>query len=178
MTFRGELLHIHRAAAGAAAMELPEASLTAGVGLDGDRYASRSGTFSARHHVDRQVTLIEAETLAALARDRGIELRPDEHRRNLTTVGVPLGHLVGAYFRVGGCVLYGGRLNVPCKHLEGLVGKAVMRPLLNRSGLNARIVVGGTIRTGDAIEPVDRATLPSDLVERNEQVPVEPAPEV
>ena len=35
-----------------------------------------------------------------MARDRGIALAPHEHRRNLTTRGVPLGHLVGQYFRV------------------------------------------------------------------------------
>jgi len=49
------------------------------------------------------------EVPEALARDRGIALAPHEHRRNLTTRGVPVGHLVGQYFRVGDCVLYGGR---------------------------------------------------------------------
>ncbi|MGD9751653.1 MAG: MOSC domain-containing protein [Acidimicrobiia bacterium] len=177
--FRGELLSIHRTSRGSEPMELlGQASLVAGVGIEGDRYATRTGTYSARHHVDRQVTLIEVETLEALRRDRGIELTAAEHRRNLTTRGVPLGHLVGAYFRVGPCVLYGGRLNVPCKHLEALTGKAVLRPLLNRSGLNARIVVGGALRAGDVIEPVDRTALPPELVAANELVPVEPAPNV
>jgi hypothetical protein len=34
-------------------------------------------------------TLIEVEVLEALARDRGVELAPHEHGRNLTTRGVP-----------------------------------------------------------------------------------------
>jgi MOSC domain-containing protein YiiM len=88
---------------------------------------------------------IEAEVLEALGRDRGIELAPHEHRRNLTTRGVPLGHLVGQNFRIGECVLYGGRLNVPCLYLENLTGKKVFKPLLNRSGLNCRIIVGGMV---------------------------------
>ena len=92
---------------------LPEATLIGGVGIEGDRYATGLGTYSKRPHIDRQVTLIEVEVLEAIARDRGIELAPHEHRRNLTTRGVPLGHLVGQYFRVGDCVLYGGRMNVP-----------------------------------------------------------------
>ncbi len=179
MTFTGSLLHIHRCAqAGAPMQPLEAAVLDAGVGIRGDRYALRTGTYSQRHHVDRQVTLIEAETLDALQRDRAIALDPSEHRRNLTTRDVALGHLVGRYFRVGSCVLYGGRLNVPCTYLQDLLDKPVFRPLLNRSGLNARVVVGGTIARGDLIRPVDRAELPASLVAANELTPVEPAPEV
>src|SRR5512135_211832 len=132
---------------------LAEARLIADVGIEGDRYATRTGTYSVRHHADRQVTLIEFETLEALVRDHGIELAAHEHRRNLTTRGVPLNHLVGRKFRVGECVLYGGRLNVPCQYLEDLLGKKVFKPLLNRSGLNCRIVAGGIVRPGDVIEP-------------------------
>ena len=132
---------------------LAEARLVAGVGIEGDRYATRTGTYSVRHHVDREVTLIEFETLEALERDHGIALAPHEHRRNLTTRGVPLNHLVGRRFRVGECVLYGGRLNVPCQYLEDLLGKKVFKPLINRSGLNCQIVTGGIVRPGDLIEP-------------------------
>jgi MOSC domain-containing protein YiiM len=70
-----------------------------------------TGTYSKKEHIDRQVTLIEVEVLEALARDRSIDLAPHEHRRNITTRGVPLNHLVRRYFRIGDCVLYGGRLN-------------------------------------------------------------------
>jgi len=154
MSWKGELLHVHVAVAASAPMrELAEARLLAGKGIEGDRYAERTGTYSARHHEDRQITLIEVETLEALARDHGIELAPHEHRRNVTTRGVPLNHLVARSFRVGECVLYGGRLNVPCQYLEDLLGKKVFKPLLNRSGLNCRIVTGGTIRPGAVIEP-------------------------
>jgi hypothetical protein len=45
--------------------------------------------------------------------------------------GVPLNHLVGQYFRMGDCVLYGGRLNVPCLYLENLLAKKVFKALLN-----------------------------------------------
>ena len=154
MSWKGELLHVHIAAGASQPMRaLAEARLVAGVGIEGDRYAARTGTYSVRHHADRQVTLIEFETLEALARDHGIALAPHEHRRNLTTRGVPLNHLVGRKFRVGECVLYGGRLNVPCQYLEDLLGKKVFKPLINRSGLNCQIVAGGIVRPGDTIEP-------------------------
>ena len=156
MSWKGELLHIHVADAASQPMRaLTEARLVPGVGLEGDRYATRRGTYSDRHNVDREVTLIEFETLQALARDHAIELAPREHRRNLTTRGVPLNHLVGRYFRVGDCVLHGERLNVPCLYLENLLAKKVFKPLLNRSGLNCRIERGGTIRQGATIEPCD-----------------------
>ncbi|HUJ87604.1 MAG TPA: MOSC domain-containing protein [Burkholderiales bacterium] len=154
MSWIGELLHIHIAAGASAPMRaLAEASLVPGIGIEGDRYATRTGTYSNRHNVDREVTLIEVETLEALARDHGIGLAPHEHRRNLTTRGVPLNHLVGRYFRVGDCVLHGERLNLPCQYLEDLLGKKVFKPLINRSGLNCRIEKGGTIRPGMPIEP-------------------------
>ena len=156
---------------------LPEARLLAGIGIEGDRYATRLGTYSKRHHIDRQVTLIEVETLEALARDHNIELLPHEHRRNLTTRGVPLNHLVGQYFRIGDCVLYGGRLNVPCLYLENLVGKKVFKLLLNRSGLNCRIVVGGIIRTRNRIESCNPGSLDVSVRLANEQTPLERPPD-
>jgi MOSC domain-containing protein YiiM len=153
--FTGVLLAIHIAPEASAPMvELDAARLVEGVGIEGDRYATARGTYSHRPHADRQVTLIEMETLDALSRDHGIALAPHETRRNLTTAGVPLNHLVGREFRVGGVVLAGGRLNVPCQYLEDLLGKPVFKPLIHRSGLNCRIVQGGTIRPGDAIRPL------------------------
>lgn len=153
--FTGVLLAIHIAPEASAPMvELEAARLVEGVGIEGDRYATARGTYSTKPHADRQVTLIEMETLDALARDHAIDLPPHETRRNLTVAGVPLNHLVGREFRVGDVVLVGGRLNVPCQYLEDLLGKRVFKPLINRSGLNCRIVTGGTIRPGDAIRPL------------------------
>lgn len=154
MTWRGQLTHIHIAEeAGAAMQPLDSAKLVAGVGIEGDRYATGRGYYSKTPRADRQVTLIEMETLEALARDHGIELAPNETRRNLTTRHVPLNHLVGRRFRVGAVLLLGARLNVPCKYLEQVTGKPVYAPLLNRSGLNCEIIESGTVRIGDVLRP-------------------------
>jgi len=175
--WNGRLLHIHIAAAAAQPMRrLESANLLAGSGIEGDRYATRTGKYSATHHIDRQVTLIEAETLDALARDHGIALAPAEHRRNLTTRGVPVNHLVGRYFRVGECVLFGGRLNMPCRYLEELTGKKVFKPLLNRSGLNCRIIVGGVVHTEDVVTPCDPASIDATLRAANDAIPLAPVP--
>ena len=133
--------------------ELAEAELVEGVGIAGDRYATGKGKYSDRPGEDRQVTLIEVETIEAIRRDHNIALEPLETRRNLVTRGVPLNHLVGTSFCVGEVLLFGVRLNAPCKYLEELLGKPVYAPLLNRSGLNCRIVRGGMVRTGDGVRP-------------------------
>ena len=154
MNWTGRLAHIHIAEnAGGAMQPLDSARLIKGVGIEGDRYATGRGHYSSMPRADRQVTLIEIETLEALARDHGIDLLPDETRRNLTTRDVPLNHLVGRRFRVGAVLLLGTRLNVPCKYLEQVTAKPVYAPLINRSGLNCEILEGGVIRVGDVLRP-------------------------
>ncbi len=130
----------------------PSVKLIKGLGIEGDRYALGTGKYSPFPDI-REVTLIEVETLEALIRDHDIDLTPDEHRRNLTTQGVPLNHLVGKQFWVGNVLLEGGRLNTPCRYLDLVTGKPVCDLLEHRSGLNCSIVQGGEIRTGDIIKP-------------------------
>src|SRR6185503_12108847 len=122
----------------ARAASAPMESLTsveaiAGAGLSGDRYTAGIGFYSPRPTDPgaREVTLIEAEVLDRLRHDHGLELGTTEHRRNLTTRGVRLSELVGQRFRVGEVVLEGIRDCPPCEHLEGIVGKPVMRPLVD-----------------------------------------------
>ncbi len=159
--WRGVLLAIHVCPAASAPMvELDAARCVAGRGIEGDRYFLGTGSYSAKPDV-REVTLIEQEVLDALARNDpplqggGIVLAPAQHRRNLTTRGVPLNHLVGRRFQVGEVIMVGGRLNFPCKYLEQLLGLPVMLPLYNRSGINCGIERGGVIRPGDAIVLLD-----------------------
>lgn len=130
-----------------------ELTLEANVGVVGDRYAKRIGFYSDMHHDGRQVTLFELETLQAIERDYRIALETTDHRRNVTTEGVPLNHLVGRRFRVGETLLEGVMLSVPCRHIEQITGKEIFNALLHRSGLMARIVQGGKLRIGDIIEP-------------------------
>ncbi len=177
--WRGVLGHIHVAPYASQPMQaLENCTVVAGLGIPEDRYATRKGTYSERHHIDRQITLIESETLDALSRDHQVTVAPNEHRRNLTTIGVPVSHLVGQYFSVGECVLYGGRLNVPCKYLEQLLDRRVFRPLIHRSGLNARVIIGGVIAVGDAIEPCDATHIDPTLRTENETHALEVPPEV
>ena len=154
----GKLLFIHVTESASQNMkELFEAQLVPGKGIVGDRYYSGTGKYSAKPDI-REVTIIENEVLRALRdnqpplQEKSIILKPSEHRRNLTTEGVPLNYLVGKKFSIGEVILEGGRLNFPCKYLADLLGKPLVLPLYNRSGLNCRIIKGGLIRKFDKIE--------------------------
>ena len=155
MTWRGVVsaMHIAQEAAGAM-VSVSEIRAVPGRGLDGDRYFHQTGTSSSRPGPGREVTLIEAESVDALGREAGILLAPGASRRNVTTRGVPLNHLVGRQFRVGEVLLEGVRLCEPCGHLESLTQTGVREGLIHRGGLRARIVTEGTIRIGDVIQPV------------------------
>ena len=68
-----------------------------------------------------------------------------------------LDDLLGRRFQVGEVLLEAVKDCPPCDHLQELVGKPVLQPLVNRGGLRARVVVGGVLRVGDRIsvlEPV------------------------
>lgn len=127
-----------------------EAKAIPGKGLVGDRYALQLGTFS-KPLPDFELTLIEAEAIEALKRDYGVEVAPGETRRNVVTRNVALNHLVGREFQLGNVKVRGIRLCEPCEHLEGIVGRPVIKGLRHRGGLRAQILTEGLIRVGDPV---------------------------
>ena len=147
-----EAIHVGREAAGPLE-PIREIRAIPGRGLEGDRYFFGTGTYSRHPGGGREVTLIEAEAIEAIAREANIALPPGASRRNIVTRGVPLNHLVGERFQIGEVLLEATRLCEPCAHLEALTRKGVLRELVHRGGLRTVIVKEGTIRVGDPIEP-------------------------
>lgn len=139
--------------AGKPMRSLSEAEAIAGHGLAGDRYSKGAGYYSKRPFPDgsREITLFEAEELEKLERETGIRLDPSESRRNVLTRSICVNDLIGKRFKVGEVLCEGIRICEPCTYLEKLTGKRVMRPLVHRGGLRARIVSGGTVKVGDGI---------------------------
>lgn len=147
----GTVEFIYIAPAATAAMRsVPEALAIPGVGLEGDRYALRQGTFF-KPEPAFELTLIEAEAMEALQRDYHVELAPGEARRNLVTRNVALNHLVGREFQIGQVKIRGIRLCEPCSHLQRLTGREVIKGLLHRGGLRAQILTQGAIHVGDSL---------------------------
>jgi MOSC domain-containing protein YiiM len=125
----------------------------AGTGLRGDRYATATGTWSGTGRGPRDVTLIEREVIDAVrGEDGGVDVREDQTRRNLVTVGVALDRLVGREFRVGAVRMRGIRLAEPCAYLEQLTGLVgVHAALVHRAGIRAELLDDGELRVGDQI---------------------------
>ena len=149
--WQGTVESIHIASAAREPMRaVQHAEAIPGVGLEGDRYANRQGTFY-KPEPDFELTLIEAEAIEALGREYGVELAPGDARRNVVTRGVPLNHLVGREFRIGPVKIRGIRLCEPCDHLQRLTGHPVIKGLRHRGGLRAQILSQGAIRVADLV---------------------------
>jgi MOSC domain-containing protein YiiM len=119
-------------------------------GPRGDRYFAAQPD-PARREEGHDLTLIEAEALEAFTEETGIPLSHEESRRNVLTRGIGLNDLVGKRFKVGAVECFGVQLCEPCTHLQGLTREGVLRGMVHRAGLNANVVVGGTIATGDEV---------------------------
>ena len=151
----GRVLEIWTAPQAAAPMvRSASVAAVAGVGLAGDRYALGGGTWASYPVQEKQVTLIDAGEVAAVAREVGVPLTPGMTRRNLVTDGVALPSLVGRYFAVGEVLLFGTKRCPPCTHLERLTGWKLVKALAARGGVNAAVFVGGRVTEGDAVRLV------------------------
>lgn len=134
------------ATAGEPMQEHQLVAVEAGVGIRGDRYATRRGHWSDPRWRDQQVTLVGIELLHELG------LPPPALRRNIVTEGIDLNDLIGLEFGIGDVVMRGQRICAPC----GYIGRLNQRPTLftelaGRGGIRVSVMQGGTIRLGDDI---------------------------
>ena len=120
----------------------------AGGGLVGDRYKGGSGK--------RALPLIQAEHLPVIAALSGhAAIAPATLRRNLVVSGIPLLALKGNRFRIGEVLLEGTDSCDPCPRVEDAHGSGGYNARRGMAGLCARILEGGTLRIGDAVEWVE-----------------------
>lgn len=152
---QGQVFDLFTASGGAAPMQrINQAVLTAGKGIDGDRYASGTGTFSKKlqNKPDAEVTLIEKEQVDYFNAQFDQTAGYGEFRRNIITQGVDLNALVGKRIRIGDVELLGIRLCEPCATLASAFNPLVLPHMIGRSGLRAQILQGGVINVGDVLQ--------------------------
>ena len=133
---------------------VPGGRLVPGVGLDGDRYALGGGTWAQYPALEKQLTLIDRDDVAAVAAEVGTDLSPGDTRRNVVTSGIDLPALVGGWFAVGDALLFGMKRCPPCTHLERLTGVKLVKAMVHRGGINAAVFGGGLITEGAVVRPV------------------------
>jgi len=136
-----EIEHIFRAVKRRLPMEeLDESLAIADSGLEGCAHA-RPGS-------DRQVLLVDRETLEAM------DLPPGIIRENITTQGLNVNSLqVGQELRVGEARL---KVSMPCHPCDLMekIRPGLRRELRGRRGMLCRVLQSGVIRRGDAIEKI------------------------
>ncbi|WP_206667936.1 MOSC domain-containing protein [Teichococcus oryzae] len=132
-----------------AMLPLAEAMTTPEQGLAGDRYSSRTQR-------TRQVTLIGAENLSAIASHLGrAEVEPALLRRNIVVAGINLLALKGHRIRLGGAVLEVTGECHPCSRMEEVLGEGGYNAVRGHGGITARIIAPGMVRLGDAVQRLD-----------------------
>lgn len=125
-----------------------------GVGLDGDhRTIGRAPSATAK----RQVTLVQAEHLPAVSALAGVEVGPEDTRRNLLIAGINLRALKDRRFTVGEVELEATGECHPCSLMERTIGTGGFQAMRGHGGLTARILRGGRLHVGDEVRAVGGA---------------------
>ncbi len=126
---------------------VPQANLIPDHGIEGDAHAAPG---------KRQVSLLGLESIKHM-RERGAEVDPGDFAENVTTEGIELFTLpIGTRLRLGADVV--GEVTQIGKtcHDRCEIFKTVGDCVMPREGIFIRVVDGGAIQPGDAIE-VDEA---------------------
>lgn len=153
-------------------------ALIPGKGIEGDRYALRKGTYSARfmYEPGRHLTMVSADGIIKAIKRTGLEpFDMEALRRNVVLRGISaraVNDMVGHEVRIGEhCRVFVHRQTVPCKYREAACGRSGMRnKLWDACGVSCEILspiiaendnaggtsasergLGGVIRVGDGV---------------------------
>jgi MOSC domain-containing protein YiiM len=120
--------------------ELTEVRAVADTGFEGCAHARPGG--------HRQILLVDGETLDAM------DLQPGIIRENITTTGLNVNSLtLGQQLRIGETRLKVSEVCTPCDQMEK-IRRGLRKELWGRRGMLCRVIEGGLIRRGDAIEKI------------------------
>lgn len=132
-----------------------QAEITVEEGLVGDHYAGRPGAA-------RQVTLIQHEHFAVMSSMLGVDVTPEQFRRNIAVRGINLAALKGCRFKVGEAILEGTGNCAPCSLIENTFGPGGYNVSRGHSGITARVIQGGRISLGATVQFLDYVARPNN----------------
>ena len=136
---KGAIVSLHIAPAHRVPIQHPASvRAVADLGLEGDVHNKRGGK--------RQVLLMDEETLNTFGLEAG------QVRENITTRGIELKTLApGTRLRVNSAVFEVTQACDPCKMIED-IRPGLRAEMEGQRGMFVRVIVGGELRVGDAIE--------------------------
>jgi MOSC domain-containing protein YiiM len=118
-------------------------------GLEGDHRCNKTPGSA------RQVTLISAEYIQMIKHFSGNhDIHPALLRRNLVVSGINLTAMRYQTFSIGDVLFEATALCHPCSRMEKAIGKGGLAAMLGHGGLCAKIIRGGTITIGNAVEVI------------------------
>ena len=141
-----------RNASGAGSTEHTSVQVTAGAGIEGDRY------FGRHEEPGQNVTFIEAEELESFFTEQDMPCDASASGRNIVTRGVRLNELVGVEFLVGSVRFLGVELCEPCLGLGKALATSthppakVVKRLVHRAGLRADALSSGEVVVGAKVK--------------------------
>jgi MOSC domain-containing protein YiiM len=145
LAMNGKLLGIARRSKPREPMDtVNEVLVTIEAGVEGDCRGRK---------LDRQVTVISADSWRDACRDLGMEVPWTKRRANLLVGGIDLRDTVGARISVGDVLLQIAEQNPPCRVMD--IQQKGLRKALEpdwRAGVSCRVLAGGKIKVGDAVQ--------------------------
>ena len=109
------------------------------------------GDWRSRKDQRGQLTLIEAEALADVARRLGHSIPSGASRRQVVVRGLALHDMLGRHLRLGPVLVYVDAPCDPCSHMETMVGPGAQAAMQGRGGVRCRVLQGGELRVGEPV---------------------------
>ena len=133
--------HHGKPPSGHASLDVREARLLAGRGIEGDRYLDFKDDYKG------QVTFFEWEVYERMIEKFSVFGKgPEIFRRNIITEGVDLNSLIGIEFEVQGVRFLGTQESAPCHWMNHAFAEGAEEALKGHGGLRAKILCDGVLR--------------------------------
>jgi len=133
--------HHGKPPSGHATLDVREARLLAGRGIEGDRYLDFKDDYKG------QITFFGSEVFWEVCELLGVKDKtPGAARRNVVTSGIDLNTLIGRKFKMQGIEFEGVCECKPCYWMDSAIGPGAEAALRGRGGLRAKILNDGNLR--------------------------------
>ncbi len=127
-------------------VEVQEVVTIPGLGLEGDRYSTFSGSYNKGEPGKRQITIVGTHAF------EGSDFTHRDSRRNLLIEFPEPIRLIGMYFQIGDAAFEGEKYCPPCSVPDSISRKkGFKRHFAERGGIIAKVLNNQNLRVGDEL---------------------------